>query len=70
MSSRPKILVAGALSILQDLSNGSNIPALQPLVSVAVRIYTSAEYWITEFPEKIDLTPDPLERLTRSEVPK
>lgn len=43
MSSGPKILVTGALNILQDLSNGSNIPALQPLVSVAVRIYTSAE---------------------------
>ncbi|KAJ7441012.1 hypothetical protein B0H11DRAFT_2096812 [Mycena galericulata] len=43
MSSRPQILVAGALSFLQDLSNGSNIPALQPLVSVVVRIYTSAE---------------------------
>ncbi|KAJ7501572.1 hypothetical protein B0H11DRAFT_1992249 [Mycena galericulata] len=43
MSSGPHILVAGALSFLQDLSNGSNIPALQPLVSVAVRIYTSAE---------------------------
>ncbi|KAJ7714001.1 hypothetical protein B0H16DRAFT_1619666 [Mycena metata] len=43
MSAGPKVLVAGALNILQDLSNGSNIPALQPLVSLAVRIYTSAE---------------------------
>ncbi|KAJ7241872.1 hypothetical protein C8J57DRAFT_1329768 [Mycena rebaudengoi] len=43
MSSRPQILLAGALGFLQDLSNGSNIPALQPLVSIAVRVYTSAE---------------------------
>ncbi|KAJ7720519.1 hypothetical protein B0H16DRAFT_383950 [Mycena metata] len=43
MSSGPKALAVGALSILQDLSNGSNIPALQPLVSLAVRIYTAAE---------------------------
>ncbi|KAJ7847120.1 hypothetical protein B0H14DRAFT_2583764 [Mycena olivaceomarginata] len=43
MSSGPQILIAGALNFLQDLSNGSNIPALQPLMSVAVRIYTSAE---------------------------
>ncbi|KAJ7111024.1 hypothetical protein C8R44DRAFT_799830 [Mycena epipterygia] len=43
MSSGPRVFVAGALNVLQDLSNGSNIPALQPLVSVAVRIYTSAE---------------------------
>ncbi|KAJ7767891.1 hypothetical protein DFH07DRAFT_1009276 [Mycena maculata] len=43
MSSGKLVLVATALNILQDLSNGSNVPALQPLVSVAVRIYTSAE---------------------------
>ncbi|KAJ7888368.1 hypothetical protein B0H14DRAFT_3430155 [Mycena olivaceomarginata] len=43
MSSGPHVLVSGALNLLQDLSNGSNIPALQPLVNVAVRIYTSAE---------------------------
>ncbi|KAJ7470147.1 hypothetical protein B0H11DRAFT_2283416 [Mycena galericulata] len=43
MPSGPRVFVAGALNVLQDLSNGSNIPALQPLVSLAVRIYTSAE---------------------------
>ncbi|KAJ7055853.1 hypothetical protein C8F01DRAFT_447570 [Mycena amicta] len=43
MSSGPHILFAGALSFLQDLANGSNIPALQPLVSIAARIYTSVQ---------------------------
>ncbi|KAJ7917077.1 hypothetical protein B0H13DRAFT_2322686 [Mycena leptocephala] len=43
MSSGPHVVISGALNLLQDLSNGSNIPALQPLVNVAVRIYTSAE---------------------------
>ncbi|KAF8181880.1 hypothetical protein K438DRAFT_1975827 [Mycena galopus ATCC 62051] len=43
MSSGPRVVVSGALNLLQDLSNGSNIPALQPLVNIAVRIYTSAE---------------------------
>ncbi|KAJ7434103.1 hypothetical protein B0H11DRAFT_2258720 [Mycena galericulata] len=43
MSSRPHVLLGGALTLLQDLSDGSNIPALQPLVNVATRIYTSAE---------------------------
>ncbi|KAJ6470908.1 hypothetical protein C8R45DRAFT_1014876 [Mycena sanguinolenta] len=43
MSSGSRVVISGALNLLQDLSNGSNIPALQPLVNVAMRIYTSAE---------------------------
>ncbi|KAJ6499763.1 hypothetical protein DFH09DRAFT_1102927 [Mycena vulgaris] len=42
MSSGPRTLVGGSLKVLQDLSSGSNIPALEPLVNVAVRIYTVA----------------------------
>ncbi|KAJ7622995.1 hypothetical protein B0H17DRAFT_588329 [Mycena rosella] len=42
-SSRAQIAVGAGLNILQDLSNGSNIPGLQPLVSIAVRIHTSAQ---------------------------
>ncbi|KAJ6536982.1 hypothetical protein B0H19DRAFT_380306 [Mycena capillaripes] len=43
MSSGSRTLFGGSLKLLQDLSSGSNIPALEPLVNVAVRIYTAAE---------------------------
>ncbi|KAJ7843175.1 hypothetical protein B0H13DRAFT_2364872 [Mycena leptocephala] len=37
------IFVGGALNIIQDLSDGSNLPFLRPLANLAVRIHTSAE---------------------------
>ncbi|KAJ6533729.1 hypothetical protein B0H19DRAFT_445673 [Mycena capillaripes] len=43
MPSGTHIFAGATLNVLQDVANGSNIPALQPLVSLAARIYTSAE---------------------------
>lgn len=37
------IFIGGALNIIQDLSDGSNLPFLRPLANLAVRIHTSAE---------------------------
>ncbi|KAJ7849371.1 hypothetical protein B0H14DRAFT_869457 [Mycena olivaceomarginata] len=42
-SSGAHILAVGALNTLQDLSSGSSIPFLQPLVNIAVRIHGSAQ---------------------------
>ncbi|KAJ7684190.1 hypothetical protein DFH06DRAFT_1431 [Mycena polygramma] len=43
MTSSKSRIIGGALNLLHDVSNGSNIPGFEPVVNLAVRIYTSAE---------------------------